>query len=107
MLKFEKENVGVSCCRSSRTVLLFDILQQCDTSHSDTLEGSEIKNFYNLLTHRQEVDVIYGKYAHTNGQMSSSDLLNFLQNEQREPVSLDYAHKLIDTFEVDEIGNGT
>lgn len=87
--------------------LLFNILQKCDTSNSGTLEGSEIKNFYNLLTHRQEVDVIYGKYAHTNGQMTSSDLLNFLQNEQREPVTLDYAHKIIDKFEVDEIGNGT
>ncbi|XP_077100727.1 1-phosphatidylinositol 4,5-bisphosphate phosphodiesterase delta-1a isoform X1 [Siphateles boraxobius] len=79
------------------------LFKKCDTSHSGTLEGSEIKSFYNLLTHRQEVDVIYEKYAHTNGQMSSSDLLNFLHNEQREPVSLDYAHELIDKFEVDEI----
>ncbi|XP_048030830.1 1-phosphatidylinositol 4,5-bisphosphate phosphodiesterase delta-1a isoform X1 [Megalobrama amblycephala] len=79
------------------------LFKKCDTSNSGTLEGSEIKHFYNLLTYRQEIDVIYGKYAHTDGQMSSSDLLDFLQNEQREPVSLDYAHKLIDKFEVDEI----
>ncbi|XP_051970490.1 1-phosphatidylinositol 4,5-bisphosphate phosphodiesterase delta-1a [Xyrauchen texanus] len=78
------------------------LFRECDTSNSGTLEGAEIKHFYDLLTHRKEIDVIYGKYAHTNGQMSSADLLNFLQNEQREPVSMDYAQKLINKYEVDD-----
>ncbi|XP_052451825.1 1-phosphatidylinositol 4,5-bisphosphate phosphodiesterase delta-1a isoform X1 [Carassius gibelio] len=78
------------------------LFKKCDTSNSGTLEGSEIKYFYDLLTYREEIDVIYGKYANTNGQMSSGDLLNFLQNEQRESVSLEYAKKLIEKYEVDE-----
>ncbi|XP_052398784.1 1-phosphatidylinositol 4,5-bisphosphate phosphodiesterase delta-1-like isoform X2 [Carassius gibelio] len=78
------------------------LFKKCDTSMSNTLEGSEIKLFYDLLTYREEIDVIYAKYAHTNGQISSSDLLNFLQYEQREPVSLEYVQKLIEKYEVDE-----
>ncbi len=83
------------------------ILQKCDTSNSNTLEGSEIKHFYDLLTDREEINVIYGKYTSSDGQMSSGDLLNFLQIEQREPVSLEYAHKLIEKYEVDETGRHT
>ncbi|XP_073686432.1 1-phosphatidylinositol 4,5-bisphosphate phosphodiesterase delta-1a isoform X2 [Garra rufa] len=78
------------------------LFKKCDTSNSNTLEGSEIKHFYDLLTYREEVNVIYEKYASTNGQMSSADLLNFLHCEQREPVSLDYAQKLIEKYEMDE-----
>ncbi|KAI2649015.1 1-phosphatidylinositol 4,5-bisphosphate phosphodiesterase delta-1 [Labeo rohita] len=78
------------------------LFKKCDTSNSGTLEGSEIKHFYDLLTYREEIDVIYKKYATSNGQMSSADLLNFLQIEQREPVSLDYAQKLIMKYEMDE-----
>uniref|UniRef100_A0A672P0A2 Phosphoinositide phospholipase C n=1 Tax=Sinocyclocheilus grahami TaxID=75366 RepID=A0A672P0A2_SINGR len=78
------------------------LFKKCDTSNSGTLEGSEIKHFYDLLTYREEMDAIYGKYASTNGQISSSDLLNFLQKEQKEPVSLEHAKKLIEKYEVDE-----
>lgn len=80
-------------------------LQKCDVSNSGSLEGSEIKHFYDLLTHREEIDIIYGKYAETDGQMSSRDLLNFLLNEQREEeATLEDALKLIDKYEVDSAG---
>uniref|UniRef100_A0A673IEQ0 Phosphoinositide phospholipase C n=1 Tax=Sinocyclocheilus rhinocerous TaxID=307959 RepID=A0A673IEQ0_9TELE len=79
------------------------LFKKCDRSQSGTLEGSEIKHFYDLLTYREEIDVIYAKYASTNGQMSSGDLLDFLQYEQREPVSSEYVQKLIEKYEVDEI----
>uniref|UniRef100_A0A672R5X9 Phosphoinositide phospholipase C n=1 Tax=Sinocyclocheilus grahami TaxID=75366 RepID=A0A672R5X9_SINGR len=79
------------------------LFKKCDRSKSGTLEGSEIKHFYDLLTYREEIDVIYAKYASTNGQMSSGDLLDFLQYEQREPVSSEYVQKLIEKYEVDEI----
>ncbi|XP_044032653.1 1-phosphatidylinositol 4,5-bisphosphate phosphodiesterase delta-1a isoform X2 [Siniperca chuatsi] len=78
-----------------------EIFKKCDTSNSGTLEGSEIKHFYDLLMHREEVDVIYGKYAGPEGQMSARDLLNFLLNEQREQVSMEDALKLIEKYEVD------
>lgn len=68
------------------------------------MEGSEIEHFYDLLTQREEIDVIYDKYAATEGQMSSKDLLNFLLNEQREQVTLHDAVRLIEKYEVDQTG---
>lgn len=68
------------------------------------MEGSEIEHFYDLLTQREEIDVIYDKYAATEGQMSSKDLLNFLLNEQREQATLHDAVRLIEKYEVDQTG---
>lgn len=84
--------------------LLHYFSQKCDKSNSSSLEGSEIKHFYDLLTHREEIDVIYGNYAKIEGQMSARDLLNFLLNEQREQASMEDALKLIEKYEVDETG---
>uniref|UniRef100_A0A8C9QW69 Phosphoinositide phospholipase C n=1 Tax=Scleropages formosus TaxID=113540 RepID=A0A8C9QW69_SCLFO len=78
--------------------MLFAV-RKCDKSKSGQLEGSEIEYFYKLLTAREEIDVIYDKYAQTNRQMSAKDLLSFLQNEQQEGVSLDDALKLIEKYE--------
>ncbi|XP_004081132.1 1-phosphatidylinositol 4,5-bisphosphate phosphodiesterase delta-1 isoform X1 [Oryzias latipes] len=78
-----------------------DLFKKCDTSNSGTLEGSEIKEFYNLLTQREEINVIYEKCAQTEGLMSARDLLNFLLNEQREQVTIEHAQKLIENYEVD------
>uniref|UniRef100_A0A8C4E5J0 Phosphoinositide phospholipase C n=1 Tax=Dicentrarchus labrax TaxID=13489 RepID=A0A8C4E5J0_DICLA len=79
-----------------------EIFKKSDKSNSGTLEGSEIKDFYNLLTHREEVDVIFAKYAKTEGQMSVRDLQTFLLNEQREPATIEDAQKLIEKYELDE-----
>uniref|UniRef100_A0AAX7SUG4 Phosphoinositide phospholipase C n=1 Tax=Astatotilapia calliptera TaxID=8154 RepID=A0AAX7SUG4_ASTCA len=79
-----------------------DLFKKCDTSNSDTLEGEEIKQFYEMLTRREEIDIIYGKYAQTEGQMSDRDLLNFLLNEQREQATAEDAHRLIEKYEVDK-----
>lgn len=79
-------------------------MQKCDKSKSGYLEGSEIEDFYKLLTSREEIDVIYEKYAQTGGQMSARDFLHFLLQEQRESVSLEDAKKLIEKYEVDDIG---
>ncbi|KAJ8337237.1 hypothetical protein SKAU_G00384570 [Synaphobranchus kaupii] len=78
------------------------LFEKCDHSKSGYLEGPEIEHFYKLLTEREEIDVIYGKYAGTDGQMSSTDLLNFLLKEQRESASVDDALKLIEKYEVDD-----
>lgn len=83
------------------------ILQKCDTSNSGTLEDSEIKYFYDLLTYREEIDEIFKKSSNGKEKMSTDDLLNFIQDEQREPVGPDYAKKIIDKYEVDETGNET
>ncbi|XP_048868372.1 1-phosphatidylinositol 4,5-bisphosphate phosphodiesterase delta-1-like isoform X1 [Brienomyrus brachyistius] len=79
------------------------LFEKCDKSKSGYLEGSEIEDFYKLLTSREEIDVIYGKYAQTGGQMTTRDLLHFLLQEQRESVSLEDAQKLIEKYEVDDI----
>lgn len=79
-----------------------DLFNKCDTSRSGTLEDEEIKEFYDLLTHRAEIDVIYKKYAKTEGQMSTSDLVDFLVSEQREGATEDGAVHLIQKYELDD-----
>lgn len=83
------------------------VWQKCDRSKSGYLEDSEIETFYELLTHREEIDVIYGNYAHTEGQMSVRDLLDFLLNEQRESgATASDALGLMEKYEMDATGGG-
>uniref|UniRef100_A0AAZ3S2T0 Phosphoinositide phospholipase C n=1 Tax=Oncorhynchus tshawytscha TaxID=74940 RepID=A0AAZ3S2T0_ONCTS len=65
-------------------------------------EELNIKHFYDLLIYREEIDVIYGKYATTGEQMSVKDLLNFLLNEQREVATMEDAVSLIERYELDD-----
>ncbi|KAM7401228.1 hypothetical protein PAMA_005424 [Pampus argenteus] len=78
------------------------LFKECDKSKSGYLSGEEIEHFYDLLTHREEIEVIYGKYAQTMGFMSPENLLEFLMKEQREKTTLADAHKIIDKYEPDE-----
>ncbi|XP_053293140.1 1-phosphatidylinositol 4,5-bisphosphate phosphodiesterase delta-1b isoform X1 [Pleuronectes platessa] len=78
------------------------LFQQCDKSKSGNLSGAEIQHFYDLLTHREEIDVIYGQYAKTTGFMSPENLVEFLMKEQRSKASLALAHKIIEKHEPDE-----
>uniref|UniRef100_A0A8C4SDT1 Phosphoinositide phospholipase C n=1 Tax=Erpetoichthys calabaricus TaxID=27687 RepID=A0A8C4SDT1_ERPCA len=64
---------------------------------------SEIEEFYKLLTKREEIDVIFNKYAETEELMSTDDLLKFLQTEQHENVTVEKAHLLIEMYEPDDI----
>ncbi|KAJ8010958.1 hypothetical protein DPEC_G00080560 [Dallia pectoralis] len=79
------------------------LFKECDTSNSGTLEGTEIKEFYDRLTCREEINVIYGKYSTTDGQMSADDLLTFLRIEQYEQVTMEDAVKLIEKYEPDDL----
>nr|XP_055058278.1 1-phosphatidylinositol 4,5-bisphosphate phosphodiesterase delta-1b isoform X1 [Misgurnus anguillicaudatus] len=78
------------------------LFEKCDTSKSGFIEGKEIERFYKILTHREEIDVIYGEYAKTGSLMSATDLLNFLLNEQKDSASESDALQLIDKYELDE-----
>ncbi|XP_059357988.1 1-phosphatidylinositol 4,5-bisphosphate phosphodiesterase delta-1-like isoform X1 [Carassius carassius] len=78
------------------------LFQKCDASKGGFLEGKEIEHFYEILTQREEINVIYGTYAKTDGLMSAADLLNFLLNEQKEDVSQNDALQLIEKYELDE-----
>uniref|UniRef100_A0A3B4GJZ2 Phosphoinositide phospholipase C n=1 Tax=Pundamilia nyererei TaxID=303518 RepID=A0A3B4GJZ2_9CICH len=78
------------------------LFKKCDRSKSGTLAGEEIKHFYDLLTQRDEIDVIYGEYAKTTGFMSAQNLVDFLLKEQREKATLADAHRIIETYEPDE-----
>lgn len=84
--------------------LVFPLLQKCDQSKTGLLEGKEIKHFYEILTDREEIDVIYKTYAETEGLMSAANLLDFLVKEQKEKVDLSHAAQLIEKYEVDETG---
>ncbi|KAL1280253.1 hypothetical protein QQF64_014853 [Cirrhinus molitorella] len=78
------------------------LFQKCDESKCGYLEGKEIEHFYEILTQREEIDVIYGEFAKTGGLMSATDLLNFLLKEQREAASENDALQLIEKYELDE-----
>ncbi|KAL2097384.1 hypothetical protein ACEWY4_006591 [Coilia grayii] len=78
------------------------LFEKCDTSKCGYLDGKEIEHFYEILTHREEIDVIYGSYAKTGGMMSAEDLRNFLIKEQREAVDLNHALTLINKYEPDD-----
>uniref|UniRef100_A0A672I527 Phosphoinositide phospholipase C n=1 Tax=Salarias fasciatus TaxID=181472 RepID=A0A672I527_SALFA len=82
------------------------LFKKCDKSNTGLLSGEEIEHFYDLLTHREEIDVIYGAYAKTTGYMSPQNLLDFLMKEQREEVTLADAHNIIRKFEPDEGAKG-
>lgn len=81
--------------------------QKCDKSKSGYLAGNEIEHFYNLLTHRDEIDVIYREYAKTTGFMNPEDLVEFLMKEQREKATLADANDIIKNFEPDENSKGS
>lgn len=78
------------------------LFQKCDKSKSGFLAGAEIEHFYELLTHREEIDVIYGEYAKTTGFMSAENLVGFLMKEQREKAALADAQRIIEKYEPDE-----
>ncbi|XP_070829464.1 1-phosphatidylinositol 4,5-bisphosphate phosphodiesterase delta-1-like [Chaetodon trifascialis] len=78
------------------------LFQKCDKSQSGYLSGEEIEHFYDLLTHREEIDVIYSEYAKTAGFMSPENLVDFLMKEQREKATLADGHKIIEKYELDE-----
>ncbi|XP_019960064.2 1-phosphatidylinositol 4,5-bisphosphate phosphodiesterase delta-1 isoform X1 [Paralichthys olivaceus] len=78
------------------------LFQQCDKSKSGYLAGVEIQHFYDLLTHREEINVIYGQYAKTTGFMSPGNLVEFLMKEQREKATVALAHEIIEKYEPDE-----
>lgn len=78
------------------------LFKKCDKSRSGYLSGEELQHFYDLLTHREEIDVIYGEYAKTTGFMNPDNLVEFLMKEQREKASLADAHRIIDQCEPDE-----
>uniref|UniRef100_A0A3Q1G5W5 Phosphoinositide phospholipase C n=1 Tax=Acanthochromis polyacanthus TaxID=80966 RepID=A0A3Q1G5W5_9TELE len=78
------------------------LFKKCDKSKSGYLAGEEIEHFYDLLTHREEIDVIYGEYAKTTGFMSPQNLVDFLMKEQRMKATLADAHKIIEKYEPDE-----
>lgn len=79
------------------------LFKKCDKSNSGYLAGEEIEHFYDLLTHREEIDVIYGEYAKTTGFMSPENLVDFLMKEQRQKATLADAHKIIEKHEPDEL----
>lgn len=78
------------------------LFKKCDKSKSGYLAGEEIQHFYDLLTHREEIDVIYGEYAKTTAFMSPQNLVDFLMKEQREKATLADAQRIIQKYEPDE-----
>ncbi|XP_053738771.1 1-phosphatidylinositol 4,5-bisphosphate phosphodiesterase delta-1-like isoform X1 [Synchiropus splendidus] len=79
------------------------LFKECDKSNSGYLSGEELQHFYNLLTHRDEIDVIFGEYAKSSGFMSPQNLLEFLTVEQRQQATVGVANGIIEKFEPDDL----
>ncbi|XP_077158993.1 1-phosphatidylinositol 4,5-bisphosphate phosphodiesterase delta-1 isoform X1 [Paroedura picta] len=79
------------------------IFEQCDTSHTDTLEDDEIEDFYKLLTEREEIGALFSRYANAEQVMSLDSLVRFLREEQQEEdAGPEMARSLIERYEPDE-----
>lgn len=78
------------------------IFQKCDKSQTDALEDDEIEEFYKLLTERDEIEVIFSKYQSSDGLMSADNFKKFLEEEQRESVTLEFVQSLIKEYEPSE-----
>ncbi|TRY53847.1 hypothetical protein DNTS_002799 [Danionella cerebrum] len=73
------------------------LFKECDKSNGGSLEGKEIEYFYKILTHREEIDVIYGEYAKTDAkakkQMTKDGFLMYLH--QPEGLVFNQAHRSV------------
>ncbi|XP_067439028.1 1-phosphatidylinositol 4,5-bisphosphate phosphodiesterase delta-1-like [Thunnus thynnus] len=78
------------------------LFKESNKSKSGYLSAEEIEHFYDLLTQRKEIGVLYRRYATTTGFMSPENLVEFLMKEQREKTTLADAHKIIKKHEPDE-----
>ena len=66
-----------------------NILENVSQQYSQTLNEEEFVAFYYSLLERPELDTLFAEYTkETPGKMSPSDLLRFLQNEQKDGAAM-------------------
>ncbi|KAM9094037.1 1-phosphatidylinositol 4,5-bisphosphate phosphodiesterase delta-1 isoform X1 [Sarcophilus harrisii] len=79
------------------------IFQECDKSHTESLEDDEIEAFYRKLTQREEIDRLFEDISGSQETLSVDQLVTFLQQEQKEEeASPQLALALIQRYEPSE-----
>lgn len=80
------------------------ILQECDHSNNERLEGAEIEAFLRRLLKRPELEEIFRRYSGEDRVLSASELLEFLEDQGEDGATLACAQQLIQTYELNETG---
>ncbi|XP_015670114.1 1-phosphatidylinositol 4,5-bisphosphate phosphodiesterase delta-3 isoform X1 [Protobothrops mucrosquamatus] len=74
---------------------------ECDKSNNDRLEECEIEEFCTRLMKRPELEDIFHQYSGEDCVLSAEELQEFL-HDQGEETSLQQAHHIIQTYELNE-----
>ncbi|XP_044245123.3 1-phosphatidylinositol 4,5-bisphosphate phosphodiesterase delta-3 isoform X2 [Ursus arctos] len=82
----------------------YRLFKECDHSNNERLEGAEIEEFLRRLLKRPELEEIFHRYSGEDRVLSALELLEFLEDQGEDGVTLAHAQKLIHTYELNETG---
>ncbi|XP_033025446.1 1-phosphatidylinositol 4,5-bisphosphate phosphodiesterase delta-3 [Lacerta agilis] len=82
-------------------IYAYRLFKECDRSNNDRLEEYEIEEFCTRLMARPELEEIFRRYSGEDRVLSSEELQEFLR-DQGEEASLQRAHEIIQSFELNE-----
>ncbi|XP_040496427.1 1-phosphatidylinositol 4,5-bisphosphate phosphodiesterase delta-3 isoform X2 [Ursus maritimus] len=82
----------------------YRLFKECDHSNNERLEGAEIEEFLRRLLKRPELEEIFHRYSGEDRVLSAPELLEFLEDQGEDGVTLAHAQKLIHTYELNETG---
>ncbi|XP_044302966.1 1-phosphatidylinositol 4,5-bisphosphate phosphodiesterase delta-3 isoform X1 [Varanus komodoensis] len=82
-------------------VYAYRLFKECDRSNNDRLEEYEIEEFCSRLMARPELEDIFCLYSGNDCVLSVEELQEFL-HDQGEEASLQEAHDIIQTYELNE-----
>ncbi|XP_062382588.1 1-phosphatidylinositol 4,5-bisphosphate phosphodiesterase delta-3-A-like [Sardina pilchardus] len=77
------------------------LFKKCDRSCNGRLDPGEIEEFCRELLRRPELDAVFRRYSSNGYALTTAELRDFL-GDQGEDASLDHAHQLIHTFELND-----
>ncbi|XP_026368412.3 1-phosphatidylinositol 4,5-bisphosphate phosphodiesterase delta-3 isoform X1 [Ursus arctos] len=80
----------------------YRLFKECDHSNNERLEGAEIEEFLRRLLKRPELEEIFHRYSGEDRVLSALELLEFLEDQGEDGVTLAHAQKLIHTYELNE-----
>ncbi|KAL7976942.1 hypothetical protein Chor_008891 [Crotalus horridus] len=82
-------------------IYAYQLFKECDKSNNDRLEECEIEEFCTRLMKRPELEDIFHQYSGEDCVLSAEELQEFL-HDQGEETSLQQAHHIIQTYELNE-----
>lgn len=80
----------------------YRLFKECDHSNNERLEGTEIEEFLRRLLKRPELEEIFHRYSGEDRVLSAPELLEFLEDQGEDGVTLAHAQQLIQSYELNE-----